>query len=172
MADEEQLAILRRGPETWNAWREENPSIRPDLRGADLDGADLIGADLHNAKLGRVQLLGADLTEADLRGAFLIMANLLMAELHGANLNKAVLGETIFADADLSGCQGLESCVHHSPSTIDHRTLQRSWPLPLAFLRGVGLPDTLIDYLPSLLNQPIQFYSCLVRLAETGGNPR
>ena len=48
------------------------------------------------------------------------------------------------------------------PSTIDHRTLQRSGPLPLAFLRGVGLPDNLIDYLPSLLNQPIQFYSCFI----------
>ena len=30
------------------------------------------------------------------------------------------------------------------------------------FLRGVGLPDNLIDYLPSLLNQPIQFYSCFI----------
>ena len=48
------------------------------------------------------------------------------------------------------------------PSTIDHRTLQRSGPLPLAFLRGVGLPDNLIDYLPSLLNQPIQFFSCFI----------
>ena len=41
-------------------------------------------------------------------------------------------------------------------------TLERSGPLPLAFLRGVGLPDNLIDYLPSLLNQPIQFYSCFI----------
>ena len=32
----------------------------------------------------------------------------------------------------------------------------------LVFLRGVGLPDNLIDYLPSLLNQPIQFYSCFI----------
>jgi hypothetical protein len=47
-------------------------------------------------------------------------------------------------------------------SIIDHQTLQQSGPLPLAFLRGVGLPDNLIDYLPSLLNQPIQFYSCFI----------
>jgi hypothetical protein len=40
--------------------------------------------------------------------------------------------------------------------------LQRSGLLPLPFLRGVGLPDNLIDYLPSLLNQPIQFYSCFI----------
>jgi hypothetical protein len=48
------------------------------------------------------------------------------------------------------------------PSVIDHRTLQKSGPLPLAFLRGVGLPDNLIDYLPSLLNQAIQHYSCFI----------
>ena len=79
-----------------------------------------------------------------------------------ANLSGANLYETIFADLDLSSCKGLESCSHSGPSIIDHRTLQRSGPLPLAFLRGVGLPDNLIDYLPSLLNQPIQFYSCFI----------
>jgi hypothetical protein len=34
--------------------------------------------------------------------------------------------------------------------------------LPLAFLRGVSLPDNFINYLPSLLNQPIQMYSCFI----------
>jgi len=35
-------------------------------------------------------------------------------------------------------------------------------PLPLAFLRGVGLPDSLIDYLPSLMSQAINYYSCFI----------
>ena len=56
----------------------------------------------------------------------------------------------------------MDTCEHHGPSSIDHRTLEKSPNLPLAFLRGVGLPDRLIDYLPSLLNQPIQFYSCFI----------
>lgn len=34
--------------------------------------------------------------------------------------------------------------------------------LPEAFLRGCGLPDEFIAYLPSFLNQPIQFYSCFI----------
>ena len=34
--------------------------------------------------------------------------------------------------------------------------------LPLPFLRGCGLPDKLIEYLPSLLNEAIQFYSCFI----------
>jgi hypothetical protein len=37
-----------------------------------------------------------------------------------------------------------------------------SGSLPLAFLRGCGLPDVLFVFLPSLLNQPIQFYSCFI----------
>jgi hypothetical protein len=32
----------------------------------------------------------------------------------------------------------------------------------MSFLRGCGLPETLIDYLPSLLNRPIEFYSCFI----------
>jgi hypothetical protein len=66
------------------------------------------------------------------------------------------------ADLDLSDCKGLENCHHLGPSIVDVRTLQRSGPLPLAFLRGVGLPDKLIDYLPSLLDQAIQMYSCFI----------
>jgi hypothetical protein len=73
-----------------------------------------------------------------------------------------MVGGTIFGDIDLSGCKGLESCSHFGPSIVDIGTLQRSGHLPLALLRGVGLPNSLIDYLPSLLNQPIQFYSCFI----------
>ena len=68
----------------------------------------------------------------------------------------------MFVDTNLAGAAGLEEREHCGPSCLDHRTLQRSGPLPLAFLRGVGLPDNLIEYLPSLLNQPIQFYSCFI----------
>src|SRR5262245_43101166 len=57
--------------------------------------------------------------------------------------------------------------MHFGPSIIDHRTLRRSGPLPLIFLRGVGLPDNFIDYLPSLLNEPIQFYSCFISYSST-----
>ena len=63
---------------------------------------------------------------------------------------------------DLRNAKGLESCIHKGPSTIDHRTLRISGRLPLTFLRGCGLPDRLIDYLPSLLNDPIQFHPCFI----------
>ncbi|NER84179.1 MAG: toll/interleukin-1 receptor domain-containing protein, partial [Leptolyngbya sp. SIO1D8] len=70
--------------------------------------------------------------------------------------------ETVLANIDLSQAQGLDTCEHFGPSPIDYRTLARSGQLPLSFLRGVGLPDTFIDYIPSLFNQPLQFYSCFI----------
>ena len=92
-----------------------------------------------------------------------------------ANLTMAThWGEGIFVSSrqdclqryQLNRCAGLETCHHVGPSTLDHRTLFKSGPLPLPFLRGRGLPDGLIDYLPSLLNEPLQFYSCFISYAS------
>jgi hypothetical protein len=72
------------------------------------------------------------------------------------------LNETIFSDTNLRDVLGLDDCRQGGPCTLDHRTLIKSGTLPLSFLRGCGLPDKLIDYLPSLLNEAIQFYSCFI----------
>jgi hypothetical protein len=177
MADEEHVDLLKQGVEVWNKWRQKTPDVKADLHDADLSGADLGGANLGGAVLRRAILNGADLRRADLGGANLGGANLRRADLGGANLNgaklngaslsgadlsRATLYETVIVNTNLTRAKGLETCQHLAPSTIDHRTLQRSGPLPLAFLRGVGLPDNLIDYLPSLLNQPRQFFSCFI----------
>lgn len=202
MANDEQMALLRRGVGFWNAWRGKNPGVRPDLVGADLSEADLGEANLNNARLDEAFLGGSNLRCADLQraklkyayarnahfdgarlsdaditaaelsnatlcGADLSHATLCEARLSGANfddvdLEEAYLRETVISNVDLSRTKGLASCHHFGPSTIDHRTLQLSGHLPRNFLRGVGLPDNLIDYLPSLLNQPIQFYSCFI----------
>ena len=94
------------------------------------------------------------------------MTNLTRADLTGGDLSQALLYETVFGDTNLTAVQGVEVCLHAGPSTLDHRTLAKSGPLPLAFLRGCGLPDALIDYLPSLLNHPFQFYSCFISYAS------
>jgi uncharacterized protein YjbI with pentapeptide repeats len=120
--------------------------------GKHLDGTVLMDANLSGANLS-----GANLYGTNLRGAILTGANL-----YGASLIRARLGETVFGDVGLTGVTGLEQCYHLGPSIIDHRTLQKSGPLPRVFLRGVGLPDNLIEYLPSLLNQAIQHYSCFI----------
>jgi len=172
MADEEHVDLLKQGVEVWNKWRQKTPDIKADLHDADLSGADLDRANLGGTNLGGTNLSGANLRRADLGGANLNGATLNGADLGGAILNgaslssadlsRATLYETVFGDTNLTRAKGLETCQHLAPSTIDHRTLQRSGPLPLAFLRGVGLPGNLIHYLPSLQNQPIQFYSCFI----------
>lgn len=162
MADREQVRRLMHGVVAWNNWREGAGTIKVDLSGADLSGADLSGADLSAATLRGTNLRGANLCEADLA-----VANLGGADLYQADLSAANSFETNLSDIDLSGCKNLESIRHEGPSTIDIRTLELSGRLPLIFLRGVGLPDTLIEYLPSLLGRPIQHYSCFISYSTT-----
>jgi uncharacterized protein YjbI with pentapeptide repeats len=136
--------------------------IGTELHSAELLGADLTRANLQRANLQRAYLSTAILRAADLEGANLRHADLTDADLHGANLTNAKLMETIFGNVDLSSVTGLEACDHRGPSVVDYRTLQKSGRLPLSFLRGVGLPDKLIDYLPSIFDQAIQYYSCFI----------
>jgi hypothetical protein len=149
VANEKHVARLKQGVDAWNGWRFAKDALRPDLTAANLMGADLIGSDLSNADLRGADLSDADLSNADLRGADLSGADLSdadlrYAELSDANLSRAdftrtVLFETDFSVLDLSSGIGLETCVHLGPSIIDHRTLERSGPLPISFLRGLGL---------------------------------
>jgi uncharacterized protein YjbI with pentapeptide repeats len=102
-------------------------------------------------------VLSAHLSKADLSHA-----RLLHTYLVNANLTQAKLFETIFSEVDLTSVIGLETCIHEGPSIIDHRTLQMSGSLPIPFLRGIGLPDNFIDYIPSLFNKAIRYYSCFI----------
>jgi uncharacterized protein YjbI with pentapeptide repeats len=148
-----------------------------ELSTAILSRANLVGADLHRATLNSAHLVGAILRDADLAFARLFQANLSGADLckadlsgadlrravlAGADLSSAILVDTTFGAVDLTRTKGLDDCVHNGPSSIDFRTLHISKDLPLSFLRGCGLPDTLIDYLPSLRGDAIQFYSCFI----------
>jgi hypothetical protein len=221
MANPEHLQLLQQGVEAWNAWREQNRDVRPNLRDANLRDTNLADANLadadlsetnlreaylHEANLSRADLFRADLThtdltyaclgraslvkaglihadlahtdlafanlrDANLRDASLAWADLRYADFRNANLTGAdvsgvFLNDTDFISTNMAAVRGLETCHHAGPSTLDHRTLAKSGPLPLAFLRGCGLPDTLIDYLPSLLGEPFQFYSCFISYAS------
>jgi pentapeptide repeat protein len=105
MANDEHVALLAQGVAAWNAWRDENPDIVPDLTGANLNSAqlrrvNLTGANLSGAQLRVAYLRRANLIGADLRGADLGQAHL-RANLQGANLAKASLIETNLRDANL-----------------------------------------------------------------------
>jgi len=97
MANDEHVAMLKKGVGAWNAWRDENPA-RPDLSEASLIDANLSRASLGLAYLNRADLSLATLFEANLRRADLRGANL-----RGANLWKANLGKANLSGANLSG---------------------------------------------------------------------
>jgi uncharacterized protein YjbI with pentapeptide repeats len=228
MANEEQLAILKKGVYFWNEWRKKNPNIRPslkdaylkgenlcdanfteanfigaslnhaDLSAADFSAAHLIGADLMKAVLTYTQFDGAllwganfreaqlysahfmkadlkqadfistslrraDFTEATLTEVNLMNADLTGANLTGADLTGAVLDNTTLANIDLSSVKGLETVKHGGPSAVGIDTLYRSQgKIPEVFLRGAGVPEIFIQYLPSLVSSPIEFYSCFI----------
>lgn len=187
MTNPKHEALLREGGAIWNQWRLERPEIRPDLSNLNwpecnltlynLNSADLQGATLYGGSFSRSFLDGTDLQGSNLNSAWLFHtsfegANLAGVDLSAANLAGAVLRdsnlsgvrlvETIFGGTDLSNAFGLDKCKFLGPCTVDLRTISLSWPLPLSFLRGCGLPDTFIEYIPSFLEQPIQFYSCFI----------
>jgi hypothetical protein len=128
-----------------------------DLLDANLRGADLSGADVGEASVNATNLIGAKLVEA-----YLLAAHFREADLSGTDLTGAFISDTIFTGVDLTATKGLNECRHGGPSAIDYRTLFLSKNLPLAFLRGCGLPDNLIEYLPSLRGEAIRYYSCFI----------
>jgi uncharacterized protein YjbI with pentapeptide repeats len=121
--NKQQYDLLLRSLDDWkavefNSFRENNPQIKIDLRGANLyqvnfgranlssanlSCADLRYAELSWANLERANLEGANLAGANLAGANLKGANLADANLEGANLEGANLAGTNLEGANLYG---------------------------------------------------------------------
>jgi hypothetical protein len=136
---------------------------RANLSRAFLVRADLTDANLTDTFLGSTDFSGANLCRTNLTRATLVCANFRSAFLKGTIFTDATLDRTIFAFTNLTSTVGLDSCTHLGPSVIDQFTLRLSRQLSPHFLRRCGLPDRLIDYLPSLVDgSPNQFYSCFI----------
>jgi len=127
MANDQHVAMLKKGVDAWNTWRGKNPDVVPDLSGenltnahlpranlrqADLRQVDLRRADLSGATLHEADLFKADLSGAILRGAKLIAADLFKATLREADLRKANLFIARLVDTDLTGADLTGCCVH------------------------------------------------------------
>ena len=163
MANPKHVSMLKLGVKYWNEWRKENTKIEPDLREADLSRVDLSEANLSRADLSWANLNRADLSWADLSRSNLNWAELRKTWLNRANFTESSLFSTVFADVDLSVAKGLDSVTHNGPSTIGIDTLYKSQgKIPEVFLRGCGVDQIMIEYIPSLTLQPLQFYSCFI----------
>ncbi len=199
MTRDEALKLLRGGAEgisEWNRRRDEGeaiPSLQgaklagvtlaganlsgADLRDAILNGARIIQADFRGAKLDRVQLIQADIARVDFRDAsltevILVDSALRSADLKGARLSGAQFGHTAIGWVDLSEVEDLESVTFVRPCSIAVDTLIWSkGKIPETFLRGCGVPEDFITYLPSLIGamEPIQFYSCFISHSSEDG---
>jgi uncharacterized protein YjbI with pentapeptide repeats len=109
MANDEHVAILKKGVDAWNEWRNENPGIKPDLSNADLSGVNLRTANLSRADLCEANLGGADLFKADLTEARCIKARLNPADLLCANLSRADLTWADLTEADLTDARLIQT---------------------------------------------------------------
>lgn len=150
---------------------------RADLSEANLTEADLSGARIRSSSWIATDLYRAELTDVDAIGANFSSVDLELADFTGAILNAAIFsgvifkrtrlagahcGSTIFANVDLSDAIGLELIQHWGPSTIGFDTLIRSGELPKEFLKGCGVPDAMMTYLPSIRGDAIEFFSCFI----------
>lgn len=127
LADQNHVARLKVGVDSWNAWRAEVDDF-PDLRGADLRdlvldrvglantrGVDLTHARLDHADFTGARLRGADFTLASLRTAKLVNCDLRETYFHVADLSDALLTradlrgadfmKANLARVDVTGCQ-------------------------------------------------------------------
>lgn len=141
-----------------------------ELYGANFFMANMVGGRFFNVNLARAMLSNANFIHARFNGANLynaelLQTNLTYAKLDSTNFTGAMFGGTVFGDNDLSNAKGLDSVRHFRPSIIGIDTLYRSGgKIPESFLRGCGVPDEFIAYLPSIIGaqQAIQFYSCFI----------
>lgn len=137
-----------------------------------MQDINLTSAHLHGANLELVNIQRGNLTDAILKGANVSRSYLGQTRLFGTVLHQtsielsdfhlARFAGTVLGRMDLRTVKNLESVHHDASSIVDFETLALSWPLPLRLLRAIGLPDVYIDYLPSLLGQPIHFHSCFI----------
>jgi hypothetical protein len=148
------LSMIRKGRRAWNIWRMDNDDIHPNLANTNLNGQNLSGYDLSNVNLFNASLQGANLSSSKL-----IEANLVQANLHDT-----ILCNTIFNGCNLRDAI-VDSCDHKGHCFVDILTMRNS-ALPVAFLRGCGVPDTVIELLPSLTGGGVQFYSCFLAYSE------
>lgn len=138
------------------------------LSAADLFSANLLGANLRNANLSGAKLrvaymVGADLCRANLTGADLTGTDLGGVDLEEADLSHALMGYTSLGRVDLSTVRGLETVRHDGPSSIGIDTIYSSKAMiPEVFLRGAGIPENFIEYMRSLVANPIEYYSCFI----------
>jgi hypothetical protein len=159
------------GVDLSNANLDEAALFQTNLEGAVLTETCLASAVLSSANLAHANLTRADVVDAlfsrtVLDGAILSGSSCDAAYFRDASLRGTCFSEAHFdgtvIDCDLSLAVGLDEIVHDGPSVLSARAmLSLRHPLPVKFLRGCGVPDTMIAYLESQ-TMPRTYFTCFI----------
>jgi hypothetical protein len=117
MANADHVAILRRGSESWNTWRDENPYIAPNLSRADLSRADL-----SEAKLLEVKLEDAIATGGRIYGISAWNVNLARATQENLSKAQAMSAKLKANPHDFGGPDMVGVCDHRRTRGVDARS--------------------------------------------------
>lgn len=130
MAVAEHVEMFKKGPQAWNAWRDENPDVRPDLSDIDFekdvhtyestyDMPEFTGYNLSYMNLNRITarnsyfircfLAGSDLHFSDICFSFFQNCSFEGASLAVTKIGSAEFHECDFTNADLSYCSAEET---------------------------------------------------------------
>ena len=101
MANEEHLTLLKKGVESWNKWRNENPEIKPDFSKADLRGIKLQKVNLSKSNLEEVKFQFSNLNNAILSGSRINKGKFQDVNLSSAQLDNTELKQANFFEAKL-----------------------------------------------------------------------
>ncbi|HEX8734684.1 MAG TPA: toll/interleukin-1 receptor domain-containing protein, partial [Pyrinomonadaceae bacterium] len=130
-----------------------------------LSNVRLFRSDLRRSTLSSVAIEHGSLEEATIADTTIGGVDFYAIDLKNTDFSNAVMYANSFINVDLSVTKGLKSIFHGSPSTIGIDTLYKSaGKIPEIFLRGCGVPDDFITFIPSLIGakETIQFYSCFI----------
>lgn len=125
------------------------------LIGANLKGANFFSSTLYYGSLEKANLAETEIKYTLFHGV----------DFKDTNFSYANMSNSSFSDVDLSLAKELESINHFDPSSIGIDTLYKSaGKIPEEFLRGCGVPDDFITFIPSHfgIQEAIQFYSCFI----------
>lgn len=137
------------------------------LVGVDFSFSKLERSDLRFTSMGKTDFFGTDLSDANLSQADLREVRFGHGSLKNTNFTEAYFGYTELLGVDLSVAKGLETVTHKYESFMDFFTLYYSkGNIPEVFLRGCGVPETMITFAKSLVDKPIQYYSAFISYSD------
>ena len=131
---------------------------KANLLNSSITGANLDYANFENADLSHVNFTESDLTGANMRGSKLFFTVFSFGKLNVVDFKGARFAAVHFIGNDLSKCLGLDQIVVYSPCSFDFYTLQTTVGLSKSFLKKMGFPELLVDYLPDFYTPAIRLF--------------